>query len=703
MQSTITNRDDATVSLRGRGFGVLAIGIGLIGLAIGYASTLPATAQQTGAANAAESSAAGSVRLARGPYLQLSTPQSISILWRTIGTASPRVVVGRRPDQLDQTVAMSSIEVRTTEQEEASADSAGAVGGPPLHSAPAGTVQYEAVVDGLQPDTRYYYAVYAGDQLLAGGEKFFFRTHPQVGTAQPVRIWVVGDSGTGDSRQRSVYRAMQSFVDRQQKPLDLFLHVGDMAYPSGTDDEFQKKFFEVYQPTLQQTVCWAAMGNHEGKTSKGMLGVGPYYDAYRCPRRAEAGGLASGSEAYYSFDYANIHFICLDSHDLDRTPAGVMSQWLRADLEATQQDWIVAFWHHPPYTKGSHDSDKEQHLIEMRELIMPVLEAGGVDLVLTGHSHIYERSMLIDGAYQTPTTAEGVVLDDGDGDPQGDGAYRKSQGLHPHQGTVQVVAGHGGARVSRRGTSPVMKRVIVENGSTLVDVQGDTLTGIMVDSAGQQRDLFSIVKRGTVEPKIVASPRTLPPYSVSVDKRPRGYSDATPFPPKSDTLIPPNAQWEYLAGKHPADNWTAIDAIPEAKDGWKVGRVSIGYGDNDDITELKDMRGNYTVVYARTEFELAPGQKENIAELGLAISYDDGFIAYLNGQEVLRVGVGEGRGASAGDVDSHEAGPYEYFPLPGATELLVDDDNILSIEGHNTSRGSSDLTIDPYLLAVPKE
>ena len=160
-------------------------------------------------------------------------------------------------------------------------------------------------------------------------------------------------------------------------------------------------------------VCWPTMGNHEGRTSSGRTGIGPYYDAYVVPTRGEAGGLASGTEAYYSFDYANIHFICLDSHDLDRRPTEPMARWLKADLEKTRADWLIAFWHHPPYTKGSHDSDKERDLMEMRQHIMPIIEQGGVDVVFTGHSHTYERSMLMDGAYATNTVAENVILDDG--------------------------------------------------------------------------------------------------------------------------------------------------------------------------------------------------------------------------------------------------------------------------------------------------
>lgn len=636
------------------------------------------------------------LKLSRGPYLQISTPTSISIIWRTVGEVQPVVRFGLTPTDLDHTAGLSSIVIRRAPKE---GDSSNELS---LHSAPDGTVQYEASLSGLKPDTTYFYSVLNGSEVLAGGEDFYFKTHPVPGKVQPARIWVVGDSGTADARQAAVYQAMQDYVRTQNRPLDLYLHVGDMAYPSGTDAEFQKTFFDIYQPTLRNIVCWPSMGNHEGNTSKGLLGVGPYYDAYICPRRGEAGGLPSASEAFYSFDYANAHFICLDSHDLDRAPAGVMAQWLRADLEKTKSDWIIAYWHHPPYTKGSHDSDKEEQLIEMRELIMPILEAGGVDLVLTGHSHIYERSMLIDGAYQTPTTADGVVLDDGDGDPNGEGPYRKSKGLHAHQGVVQVVTGNGGAKVGRVGTSPVMKRVLVEYGSVILDVNGDILTGVMVNRGGRTSDLFSIVKQGSVVPRIVATPRVLPPYTVSVDKPKVEKSELTSFPMNAVELIKPNADWDYLAGSHPPEKWTTVAYIPEESSGWKSGTVSLGYGDSDDVTELKDMKDKYSVVYARTDFELAPGAREKIGELGLSISYDDGFIAYLNGHEVLRVGVETGRGADVKKVKSHEADGYEYFDLKDAIPYLTTDDNILSIEGHNDNANSSDFTLDPYLLSVLK-
>lgn len=84
------------------------------------------------------------------------------------------------------------------------------------------------------------------------------------------------------------------------------------------------------------------------------------------------------------------------------------------------------------------------------------------------------------------------------------------------------------------------------------------------------------------------------------------------------------------------------------------------------------------------------------------INYDDAFIAYLNGKEVLRVGVGQGRDARSRSIASHEAKGYTYFPLEGAADLLLSEDNMLAIEGHNVKPSSSDFTLDPYLVVIRK-
>ncbi len=637
--------------------------------------------------------------LTRSPYLQSASPTMMHVAWRTEGPTDPVVRFGTNPDNLNLSSAMNAIvvrvalgtngqellphwrELRTPENLRL----------PRLHSAPVGTFQYEARLTGLLPDTRYDYAVFDGTNRLTPADgSYQFTTHPTVGTVRPCQFWVLGDGGTGREPQYAVHEAMLDTTRKEGHPIDFWLHAGDMAYGTGRDVEFQTRFFETYDRTLRHKICWPTMGNHEGHTSKGTTGVGPYYDAYIVPTRGEVGGVASGTEAYYSFDYSNIHFICLDSHDLDRKPTSGMAKWLKADLDKAQADWLIAFWHHPPYTKGSHDSDKEKDLTEMRRYIMPVIEAGGVDLVLTGHSHTYERSMLMDGAYATPTVSENVILDDGDGDPQGDGPYRKSAGIHPHEGTVQVVAGNAGQTLGRTGTQPVMKRTIVEHGSVLVSVNGDTLVGRMINRNGTQRDLFSIVKRGTVPVSRLALPWQPPEYKKPTHETKKKAAMAVDH----TVIIPREAEWEYLAGASPRGmSWTRLNF---AAHGWRTGTAAFGFGAGTYGTELKDLRRKAGSIYLRKEFQIA--QADRVAELGLWIDYADGFIAYINGREVARVGISRSSGRNAQGIKPREEIDPTYVVLKDISACLKDGLNLLAIEAHVASGESLDFRLDPSLI-----
>jgi hypothetical protein len=399
----------------------------------------------------------------RGAYLQMGTPTTMTIAWSTASATPSEVRYGASPDALTESATSAAL-----------------------------VTQHEVRVTGLTPGTRYYYAVGDGSTTLEGGDAdHWFETSPVVGSKGKVRAWIVGDSGTGGARQAQVADAMVTHAGAYRP--DLYLHMGDMAYDSGTTSEFTDKFFAPYQHILRNTVTWPTIGNHEGGSSDSGTQSGPYYTAYALPRAAEAGGVASGTEAYYSFDYANVHFIVLDSHDSPRDPGGAMLTWLASDLAATNQDWVVAYFHHPPYTKGSHDSDSEGQLIDMRENALPILEAGGVDLVLAGHSHVYERSFLLDQGYETPTTTAGII-DSSDGRVLGDGPYSKGDGLTAHGGAVYVVAGHGGTGVSADGEHPVMFFTEVENGSCLLDIQDNRLGLLNVRWDGVITDRFSLIK-----------------------------------------------------------------------------------------------------------------------------------------------------------------------------------------------------------------
>ena len=128
-----------------------------------------------------------------------------------------------------------------------------------------------------------------------------------------------------------------------RKKLDLYLHVGDMAYGRGTHWQFTNRFFKIYEDILNNTPIWPTLGNHEGITSFSQTQQGPYFDSYSLPKGGESGGLPSGTEAYYSFDYSNIHFIVLDSYHSSTKPGSAMVTWLEEDLKdhtSTQQNLV---------------------------------------------------------------------------------------------------------------------------------------------------------------------------------------------------------------------------------------------------------------------------------------------------------------------------------------------------------------------------
>ena len=280
-------------------------------------------------------------------------------------------------------------------------------------------------VTGLDADTTYFYTIGTGLVRLAGGDAdHYFSTSPLEGTAKPTRIWILGDPGNGDANAEAVRDAYYNFNGGPHT--DLVITLGDNAYPDGTDADYQTTFFDIYPLTLRNSTLWPAIGNHDATSSNPLTQIGPYFAMFSLPKTGQAGGVGSGTESYYSFDYANLHFVVLDSHASDRSPTGAMLSWLEADLADTVQDWVIAYWHHPPYSKGGHDSDTELRPMEMRQNVVPILDDHGVDLTFTGHSHSFERSLLIDGHYGLSTTLTGsMILNGSDGRLAEGGPYEK--------------------------------------------------------------------------------------------------------------------------------------------------------------------------------------------------------------------------------------------------------------------------------------
>lgn len=187
-----------------------------------------------------------------------------------------------------------------------------------------------------------------------------------------------------------------------------------------------------------------------------------------------------------------------------RTNGSPMLLWLEADLAQNTRDWIIAFWHHPPYSKGSNDSDAAAKVeqFQMRTNALPLLESYGVDLVLGGHSHSYERSYLIDGHYGlSPTFSTNTMLrNGGNGRTDGTGSYDKpTLGPAAHQGAVYVVAGSG-ARVNPAGATlnhPVMFRSLPNLGSVVLDFDANRLDVKFIRETGAIDDDFTMTKGAT--------------------------------------------------------------------------------------------------------------------------------------------------------------------------------------------------------------
>ena len=446
---------------------VLSLLVGVI-----LSQTLSANALEntdTALSNSAPNTQRAVSSVTRGPYLQMASSSSMTIRWRTSTATDSEVRAGTSANNL------SKIERSSTQ-----------------------TTEHEIRLTDLTPNTTYYYSIGSSSSVLGSGTSYFFKTPPTTGSRNPTRIWVIGDSGTANSDAEAVYDAYRTLTGTAYT--DLWLMLGDNAYNTGTDTEYQQAVFDLYPELLKQTVVWPTIGNHDGTTADSESESGPYYDIFTLPRQAESGGLASGTEAYYAFDYGNVHFVVLDSYETDRSETGAMMQWLRSDLQNTNADWIIAFWHHPPYSKGSHDSDSDDRMTDMRSIALPILEGYGVDLVLTGHSHAYERSKFLDGHYQTSDTfSNSYEIDNGSGRTDGTGAYKKKMGA-PHSGAVYVVAGSSG-QVSSSGNldHPAMYLSLRELGSMILDVNGLTLNASFIDDTGTKRDYFTLSKENTVD------------------------------------------------------------------------------------------------------------------------------------------------------------------------------------------------------------
>jgi hypothetical protein len=268
------------------------------------------------------------------PYLQLPTPDAITIMWETDEPSPGRVEYG-------STRELGSVV-----------------------DAPKSAKLHEVRLQGLKTGTKYFYRV-SSDGLQS--DIFHFRTAPEPGTKR-WRMAVYGDSRSNPEMHRKVAQQVE------KANVDLIVHTGDIVLDGREYDSWRQQFFEPLRGVSDHTPWVSTIGNHERDSAN-------YFSYMALP----------GNERFFGFDYANAHIICLDSNTwIERGRDSKQYEWLVNDLKQKRPaTWTFVAFHHPLLSAHAN-----RPINSLRWDWAPVFldPANRVDGVLTGHDHFYARN-----------------------------------------------------------------------------------------------------------------------------------------------------------------------------------------------------------------------------------------------------------------------------------------------------------------------
>lgn len=278
-------------------------------------------------------------------------------------------------------------------------------------------VNHSATLTGLHLNSRYHYRVRMNGRSLLEG---YFTTRKPRGVKS--RFVAFGDNSCGDISDHAI--AYQAY---QARP-DFVMNTGDNVYNNGLDGEYARYFFPVYNadvagphigaPLLRSVPYYSVIANHDltgndPNTHRPVVDFsrhadgGAYYTNLHYPLngpvptyptlavgnadavalfKACAGTRYPGM-ANYSYDYGDAHFLCLDSNLYVDPTDPSLQEWIARDLDASKAPWKFVVYHHPAFNVGD-DHYTEQHM----RVLSPLFEQHGVDVVLSGHEHNYQRT-----------------------------------------------------------------------------------------------------------------------------------------------------------------------------------------------------------------------------------------------------------------------------------------------------------------------
>ncbi len=250
-----------------------------------------------------------------------------------------------------------------------------------------------ATLDELPLDTELPYRIRLAGRTLAAD-----RLHTP---RSPEAVWtfaVFGDSGKGTRAQyllaRRITAAEPHFV----------VHTGDLIYSRGERYLYRERFFEPYAALLRRAVFWPCVGNHDVFPP---VEDSPFFAVFELP---ENGPPGVPTEQCYWFDYANARFVVINSELDEQVLARQVAPWVAQVLGDETATWRFVVLHRPPYTAGKHPPR-----LQIQRALGPTFENAGVDVVFSGHDHMYERTWPVRDHRRSPDGTGPVYVVSGAG------------------------------------------------------------------------------------------------------------------------------------------------------------------------------------------------------------------------------------------------------------------------------------------------
>lgn len=298
----------------------------------------------------------------------------------------------------------------------------------------------------LTVGTKYRYQLwYEGDQLT----ERTIKTAPPRGAS--FRVLAFGDSGSGDREQFTLAARMDDFAP------DVIVHTGDLVYFFGERRNYPKRFYAPYGELVASVPFYPCLGNHDNYTDHGA----PLLAEFVLPRNGPPGLTP---ERHYWFDYGDVRFVAMDTNVEEKELREQVAPWLESVLADAGDRWKIAYFHHTVYSNGRHGDT-----LRVQTALVPVLESRGVQLVLNGHDHMYERTNPMRGGEARP----------------------------PGEGTVYVTTGGGGGDLYKRRSKEKAEIAVIHDQThsfTVLDVSPAAIRLQQIDIEGKLIDDYVVPK-----------------------------------------------------------------------------------------------------------------------------------------------------------------------------------------------------------------